>query len=399
MRTVLKTVLALGLLLVTSVGLHIATARVEVPEGPASRALLQPGPFESGTLEVDFVDKSRATRPHRDFAGLGERRLASTIWYPAGADGRVARHDRPAPGFPLIVYSHGFRSTRTEGRYLARHFASHGYVFVAADYPLTSFSSPGGPRLDDVVHQPEDVRYLIDRLLGWSADGAHDFSGAVDGGRVGAMGLSLGGMTSTLVAFHPRLRDPRVGAAVSIAGPTVMFTSTFFETADVAFLMIAGDEDAVVDYEANAASLPERAPRAGLVTLRTGSHIGHAEIARYLFRWANNGDTLACRRLLDQLSDQSGEGGFAGLGGLEQGVDRSHRSRLCDPLPTARAMRPARQQMLTTLAAFSFFQSRFAGDPTVRRRAGRYLSTTLSEEHGDVSVQLPSLRGRSEPSG
>ena len=53
-------------------------------------------------------------------------------------------------------------------------------------------------------------------------------------------------------------------------------------------------------------------------------------------------------------------------------------------------MRPAHQQMLTTLAAFSFFQSRFAGDPAVRRRAGRYLSTTLSEENSDTSVRMAS---------
>ena len=394
MRTVLKAVLALGLLLACAAGLHLATAGVDVPAGPESRVLLRPGPFDIGVLEVDFVDESRVTRPNREFPGQAERRLESTVWYPAGADGDVARRGRPRPGFPLIVYSHGFRSARSEGRYLARHFASHGYVFVAADFPLTGHSSPGGPRLDDVAHQPGDVRHLIDRLLGWSADPDHDFSGAVDGSRVGAMGLSLGGMTSTLVGFHSDLRDPRVAAVVSIAGPSVMFTPAFFETADLPFLMIAGDEDAVVDYEANAASLPARAPGAGLVTLRAGSHIGFAEIARYLFRWAANVDNFACRRLLAVLADRSPEGAFAGLGGLDQGVDQSRTSEICDPLPTARTMRPARQQMLTTLAAFGFFQSRFAGDPAVRRRAGRYLATTLAEENGDASVRLPSLHAR-----
>ena len=390
MRVVLKTALALGALFVFAAGLHVATSGVEVPEGPASRAVIEAGPFEVGTLEVTLVDQSRTTRPNNDFAGLDERRLACTIWFPAGEDGRVARGGRPRGGFPLIVYSHGFASMRSDGRYLARHFASHGYVFLAADYPLTGRGSPGGPRFDDVVRQPEDVRFLIDRLLGWSADAAHDFSGAVDGGRIGAMGLSLGGMTSTLAAFHPDLRDPRIDAVVSIAGPTVIFTSTFFETADVPFLMIASDNDAVVDYEANAASLLERAQGAGLVTLRAGSHIGYAEIARYVFRWARNGDAFACRALTGRLPDGVDEDALAGLGGLDEGVDRSRGGSFCDPPPTTRSMRPARQQMLATLAAFSFFQSRFAEDAAERRRAARYLATTLAEENGDAAVRLPS---------
>ena len=117
-------VLAFGLLFACAAGLHLATAGVDVPAGPESRVLLRPGPFDIGVLEVDFVDESRVTRPNRGFPGQAERRLESTVWYPAGADGDVARRGRPRPGFPLIVYSHGFRSVRSEGRYLARPFAS-----------------------------------------------------------------------------------------------------------------------------------------------------------------------------------------------------------------------------------------------------------------------------------
>ena len=48
------------------------------------------------------------------------------------------------------------------------------------------------------------------------------FAGGIDRDRIGAMGLSLGGLTTTLVAFHPTLGDPRIRAAVSIAGPSAM---------------------------------------------------------------------------------------------------------------------------------------------------------------------------------
>ena len=59
-------------------------------------------------------------------------------------------------------------------------------------------------------------------LLGQAPDpGAAVFAALpapIDHDCVAAVGLSLGGLTSTLIAFHPTLRDPRVGVAVSIAG-------------------------------------------------------------------------------------------------------------------------------------------------------------------------------------
>ena len=386
---------ALGvvLALACAVGLFFATSGVDRPEGQASREVLARGPYQIKKLDTTFVDRSRPTQANNDFAGSDQRRLVTSISYPTNPNARgVAREGRPANGFPLIVYSHGFMSNRSEGRYLALHFARHGYFFVAADYPLTNFASPGGPRFEDVVHQPGDVRFLIDRLLRWNDDPTHEFFGAIDPERIGVMGLSLGGMTSTLAAFHPEFRDDRVAAAVSIAGPSVMFTPAFFETAEVPFLMIAGDADAIVPYPENAASLPARAPRSGLVTLRHGSHVGFADIARYTSRWSRHGDSLACGALMGAVAEDANLGDVAGLGGLEQGVDPGQASTPCDPLPTVRGMRPARQQMLTILAAFSFFESRFAEEAVDRKGAVDYLATGLAAENDDVTVRLPEAR-------
>ena len=396
---------ALGLILVLAcaVGLFFATSGVDRPEGQESRELLASGPYQLGKLDITFVDRSRPTQANNGFSGSDERRLVTSITYPTDPNARgIARAGRPANGFPLIVYSHGFMSRRSEGHYLALHFASHGYVFVAADYPLTNFASPGGPRFDDVAHQPGDVRFLIDRLLRWNDDPTHEFSGAIDPERIGVMGLSLGGMTSTLAAFHPDLRDDRISAAVSIAGPSAMFTPAFFETADVPFLMIAGDADAIVPYDENAASLPERAPRSGLVTLRDGSHAGFADLARHLFRWSRHGDAAACGVLMGQAGEDAtllavpiqphvALGEMAGLGGLEQGVDQGQGSTPCDPLPGVRAIRPARQQMLTILAAFSFLESQFAEEAADRKKAADYLARELAGENDDVTVRLPSV--------
>ena len=388
-QKILKITAVLLLVGVVAIGAHVATAGMDVPDGPESLGLFTEGVYEVGDREVTFVDTSRTTRSNNEFAGLDTRTLVSTVWYPDDRSEGVARDRRPSPGFPLIVYGHGFASMRSEGAYLARHFASHGYIVVAPDFPLTNMGSPGGPRFDDVVHQPGDMSFLIDQLLGWSRDSGHDFSGAVDEDRIGAMGLSLGGMTTTLAAFHPRLRDPRLSAAVSIAGPSAMFTPSFFETADVPYLMIAGDADGIVGYDAHAASTLARAPDARLVTLRGGSHAGFAEIARYVFRWIGNPDTLVCRALAGAVSDAGeGEGlAVAGLGDLEDGVDQSRGDTPCQRPSTERAMRPARQQMLTTLAAFAFFQSQFGEDPGTRRHAETYLDTSLATENPDASVE------------
>jgi len=48
-------------------------------------------------------------------------------------------------GFGLLI------SSLLGCTYLAEHLASHWYVVVSADYPLTHLQAPGGPNYLDVV--------------------------------------------------------------------------------------------------------------------------------------------------------------------------------------------------------------------------------------------------------
>ncbi len=151
------------------------------------------------------------------------------MWYPAqeGILG-VLTPPRDAPlaeggPFPTVVYSHGFSSSRDEGAYLARHLSTHGFVVVAADFPLTTLGTLGGPVLADVATQPADVRFVLDLLLAASEDLDGPLGGAVDPERIAAAGTSLGGLTTSIVAYHRRFRDPRVRVAVTLAGPGAMF--------------------------------------------------------------------------------------------------------------------------------------------------------------------------------
>ena len=72
-----------------------------------------------------FVDRSRPTDANGDFAGAPERTLEATLWYPLEAPG----------AHPLLVYSHGFMSRRSENVPLAELMASHGYVVVLDGLP------------------------------------------------------------------------------------------------------------------------------------------------------------------------------------------------------------------------------------------------------------------------
>ena len=376
MKTFLKVTLTLAALTGVAV-LVLAVGKQPEPfaSGTESASRLQLGPLPVARLETEFVDPSRATAANGDYAGSEERRLAVTVWYPEETD--------YAP-YPLLVYSHGFSSSRGEAAYLNEHLASLGYVVVAADYPLTNMRAPGGPQVKDVVNQPADVSFLIDSLLQVSATSGHLLHEQVDPERIGALGLSLGGLTTTLAAFHPQLRDPRIQAAISIAGPTFVFTPVFYRQHALPFLMLAGDIDALVPYPANAAPVPERVPGGELVTLRAGSHTGFAGPAGVM-RWLHNPDAIGCWIVERNAGDAMEEPWFDLIGPPEMGIDYNAEADLCtlDPLPEA--MNTLRQQMITRVVVTSFFEREFSRSVPARAAAARYLQQVLAAEVDDVS--------------
>ncbi len=368
-----------------------------VSDSSNSRMLSRPGSYPVGKQDFELIDTERTTAFDNKTPETPGRRLKTTVWYPARERPLEWLRSDPKPiateacPGPLIVYSHGFMSYRKNDAYLARQLASHGYWVVAADFPLTRLGTPGGQRFDDVVNQPGDVSFLIDTLLAWSGDPRHRFVGCVDPQRIGAMGLSLGGMTTTLLAFHPQWRDPRIGAAVSIAGPTAMFHQRFFATSSAPLLVIAGDIDAMVDYSTNVAQLQDRAPSTTIVTLRAGSHTGFAGIAASLFRWLDNPDSIGCwaiRRSFDgQRQDLAGF--LENLGGDQAGIRPIQRPNLCNVSPLPTALRPHRQQQLTALAVLAFLQSKFHPRESMRTEYSRLLEQTLPRENTEMQVKAP----------
>lgn len=371
--------LLIGVVLLAIVAAVLVLGKQPQPFTPGSNsaARLQPGSQQVLEYDETFVDASRPTAANGDYAGSRERRLDSTVWYPA---------ERKYGPYPLLVYSHGFSSSRDGGAYLARHMASLGYVVVAPDFPLTNMYAPGGPNVRDVVHQPADVSFLIDRILEQGNRAGHVLEGRVDESRVGVFGLSLGGLTTELVSFHPELRDPRVGAALSIAGPTYIFAPRFYARSELPFLMLAGDIDALVPWASNAKPIPGVVPGGELVTIRNASHTGFAGPSA-LLRWLPNPDLVGCYLVERNLAGAMQEPWYDQLGTPEQGILYDAPNELCNRSPLPRAMNVLRQQMISTVVVASFFEREFSSSPAERTAASGYLQTTLPGELAEVSYQ------------
>jgi poly(3-hydroxybutyrate) depolymerase len=337
--------------------------------------------FGAGSVRVahrdyTFVNRSRPVDPSASDGGpASPRTLTTRVWFPL---------DDPGP-HALVVYSHGYSSNRRGGAYLAEWLAGRGYVVAAPDHPLTHRWAPHGPRVDDVVNQPGDVHVVIDGVLAWGAL-ERPFPGTIDPQQIGVVGLSLGGMTATLAAFHPRLRDPRIAAVVSLAGPMTIFGASFFATAPAAFLMVAGDADVIVDYATNAPLVLERVPDGALVTIAGASHAGFDDTARFMRRLMGNPDRIACWWLASNLDLSRSREVLTALGGRESGmVVPEPTPRPCLQEPPAGVMDPVRQQLITKLVVATFFDSRFSRDPGVRRAAEEYLQRGLAVDFPEAA--------------
>lgn len=158
--------------------------------------------------------------PHRtvDFAdGKSEQRtLLTEIRYPAerkpGPPGshavRGAAPARRSGPFPLIVFGHGYDLLPRDYAALLNSWARAGYVVAAPAFPLENADAPGGPERDDLVNQPGDVRFLIEKLIAERA-GTGFLRGMIDEREIAVAGHSDGGDTALAAAFTDHLAEPR----------------------------------------------------------------------------------------------------------------------------------------------------------------------------------------------
>ncbi|MEH2304106.1 alpha/beta hydrolase [Nostoc sp.] len=109
---------------------------------------------------------------------------------------------------PLIVFSHGLGSVRTDLRYLAEHLASHGYVVAALEHPgsnedninsaLQGKTRPVKPQ--EFLNRPQDVSFILDELEKLNQTTNHPLQGKLATMNAMVVGYSFGGGTALALA-------------------------------------------------------------------------------------------------------------------------------------------------------------------------------------------------------
>lgn len=109
---------------------------------------------------------------------------------------------------PVIVFSHGRGSVKTDLRYLAEHLASHGYIVAALEHPgsnKTSFKAVNQNKKQLVTPQefldrPRDVSFILDELEKLNQTGNSPLQGKLATNNVMIIGHSFGGGTALALA-------------------------------------------------------------------------------------------------------------------------------------------------------------------------------------------------------
>lgn len=189
-------------------------AGVSTPLRPAAR-------FATGLTVLRLVDHTRSVQlPDGQTV---PRTLVTYVRYPAlGTPTGQDRPDAPAARaggpFPLIVFGHGFAVTPGLYTPLLRAWTAAGYVVAAPVFPLGNANASGGPNESDLPNQPVDMRVVISGVLAAARASSGRLTGLVAQRQIAVAGPSDGGDTALAVAYDPRFRDPRVGAAMILLG-------------------------------------------------------------------------------------------------------------------------------------------------------------------------------------
>ncbi|MFJ6198291.1 alpha/beta hydrolase family protein [Micromonospora sp. NPDC092111] len=236
----------------------------------------------------------------------GDRPLPVTLWYPArgGAGGTAKRDATAATGrFPVVAFSHGLGGRPADYQALLTRWAAAGFVVAAPTFPHTGTGTDGN--LLDVLNQPADVSYVLDRVLALDAEAGDPLRGRLATDRVAAAGHSAGGVTT--IGLFTTGRDERLDAGVVFAG-TGLGVGTAFAGAAAPQLFVHGQADKVVDYAAGKAVYDAVPWPKAMLSLPKGDHgralLGDGAALRVVsdttvefLRWALYGDEAARKRL------------------------------------------------------------------------------------------------------
>jgi dienelactone hydrolase len=218
-----------------------------------------------------FVDRGRltdpdATRDHHEAPTC--RVLETVVRMPTGA----------STPLPLILAVHGRDGDPTRLQPLLDTWVTAGYMVAAPYFLITDKDADDKPTSAAVRRQAADARFVLDQLLILNDDPASPLNGLIDVHRIGAAGMSLGGMTVYGLVSNTCCRDPRIAAALLLAGVHRDFDTGKYVDQHLPVMLIQGDKD--IGYHNSVDAYLELAAPKWFVTLHGSTHSPPFEIPR-----------------------------------------------------------------------------------------------------------------------
>ncbi len=241
-------------LVIPIVGMMLAACGSSTPSArPAPEPRTQP----AAHVHLDLVDRSRAAVDPVDVRSAPVRTLPTELYLPASATPR-----------PLIVFAHGYDGDPAKFTQLFQHWSDAGFAVVAPQFPITYTGAATGPlsRAGDYVHQPADLKFVLDRVL------ASKWADRIDIHRIGAAGLSLGGATIWGYIGNTCCRDPRVKAAIVMDGTQTSYAGGKTAPNRMPLLMYHADHDYSLPFAPARTAYAAAAPPKYFVTIFGAFH-------------------------------------------------------------------------------------------------------------------------------
>jgi dienelactone hydrolase len=261
---VIRAVLGAGLVLVLVLGACSSSSTTastdtkdEAPTAP---------PYPVSVTHLTLTDTTRPTPAGSQTPALPQRSLDTTVFFP---DTDVWVEGR----FPLVVFSHGLTGSPSRHSDLAEAWARAGFVVALPAFPLTNSTVPGGwSNAADVNNQPADVSFVLDQLIAANDDELSPIFGRIDPERIGVSGHSLGAATTYAITFDACCRDPRVDAAIVMAGVVLVDATAMDYSAATPVLIFHGDADPLLAHQLDVDTYARLSPPKWFVTLLGAGH-------------------------------------------------------------------------------------------------------------------------------
>jgi dienelactone hydrolase len=177
---------------------------------------------------------------------------------------------------PLLVVAHGLDGSPAALAPLLDSWVRAGYVVAAPTFPVTAKDRSGNSLRSESVDQAYDLRAVIDAVTRAGRTRGDPLHGRVDTARVGAAGMSLGGLAVYALISNSCCREPRVDAAIVMAGVRRDLPDERYERNDAPVMLLQGDADP--GYHNSLDAYPELAPPKWFVTLHGSRHAPPFEV-------------------------------------------------------------------------------------------------------------------------